>query len=110
MRRWMKKDEKENDENEEGKEKEGEKEEERKDSDDDEERDHNTDNEYNNMNEKNQTKHRASQVSCHHEVEMNKKLEAISRKLNFGQDNYKAVRTLPSIVDYMQNRDELIKK
>ncbi|PIN10368.1 hypothetical protein CDL12_17041 [Handroanthus impetiginosus] len=51
------------------------------------------------------TKHRADQVSCHHEVEMNKKLEAISRKLDFGQDvnfgkwNYEAIRTLSSIID-----------
>ncbi|PIN19117.1 hypothetical protein CDL12_08206 [Handroanthus impetiginosus] len=106
-----KKGEKEDGEDEEGKEKEGEKEEERKDGDDDEERDHDADNEHNDMNEKNQIKHRAGQVSCHHEVEMNKKLEAISRKLNFGQDvdfgehDYEAARTLSSIVD-----DELIEK
>ncbi|PIN06425.1 hypothetical protein CDL12_21022 [Handroanthus impetiginosus] len=49
-------------------------------------------------------------------VEMNKKLEAISRKLNFGQDvnfgerDYEAVRTLSSIIDGVQNRDELIEK
>ncbi|PIN16211.1 hypothetical protein CDL12_11140 [Handroanthus impetiginosus] len=111
-----KKGEKEDGEDEKGKEKEGEKEEERKDGDDDEERDHDADNEHNDMNEENQTKHRAGQVSCHHEVEMNKKLEAISRKLDFGQDvdfgerNYEAVRTLSSIVDGVQNPDELIKK
>ncbi|PIM99834.1 hypothetical protein CDL12_27666 [Handroanthus impetiginosus] len=62
------------------------------------------------------TKHHAGQVSCHHEVEMNKKLEAISRKLNFGQDvnfgeqDYEALCTLSSIIDDVQNRDELIKK
>ncbi|PIN23415.1 hypothetical protein CDL12_03859 [Handroanthus impetiginosus] len=100
-----KKGEKEDGEDEKGKEKEGEKEEERKDGDDDEERDHNADNEHNDMNEENQTKHRAGQVSCHHKVEMNKKFEAISRKLNFGQDvnfgewDYEAVHTLSSIVD-----------
>jgi len=105
-----KKGEKEDGEDEEGKEKEGEKEEERKDG------DHDADNEHNDMNEENQTKHRAGQVSCHHEVEMNKKLEAISRKLNFGQDvnfgerDYEAVRTLSSIVDGVQNPDELITK
>ncbi|PIN23539.1 hypothetical protein CDL12_03737 [Handroanthus impetiginosus] len=74
--------EKEDGEDEEGNEKEGEKEEERKDSDDDEERDHDADNEHNVMNEENQTKHHAGQVSCHHEVEMNKNLEAISRNLD----------------------------
>ncbi|PIN13954.1 hypothetical protein CDL12_13417 [Handroanthus impetiginosus] len=100
-----KKGEKEDGEDEEGKEKEGEKEEERKDGDDDEERDHDADNEHNDMNKENQTKHCAGQVSCHHEVEMNKKLEAISWKLDFGQDvdfgerDYEAVRTLSSIVD-----------
>ncbi|PIN25883.1 hypothetical protein CDL12_01377 [Handroanthus impetiginosus] len=110
-----KKGEKEDGEDEEGKEKEGKKEEERKDSDDDEERDHDADNEHNDMNEENQTKHRACQVSCHHEVEMNKKLEAISRKLDFGQDvnfgerDYEAVCTLSSIIDGVQNPDELIK-
>ncbi|PIM99986.1 hypothetical protein CDL12_27512 [Handroanthus impetiginosus] len=111
-----KKGEKEDGEDKEGKEKEGEKEEERKDGDDDEERDHNANNEHNDMNEENQTKHRAGQVSCHHEVEMNKKLEVISRKLNFGQDvdfgewDYEAVRTLSSIIDDVQNQDELIEK
>ncbi|PIN11886.1 hypothetical protein CDL12_15508 [Handroanthus impetiginosus] len=111
-----KKCEKEDGEDEEGKEKECEKEEERKDGDDDEERDHDADNEYNDINKKNQTKYYAGQVLCHHEVEMNKKLEAISRKLDFGQDvnfgerDYEAVRTLSSIVDGVQNRDELIKK
>ncbi|PIM97185.1 hypothetical protein CDL12_30347 [Handroanthus impetiginosus] len=111
-----KKGEKEDGEDEEGKEKEGEKEEERKDGADDEERDHDADNEHNDMNEENQTKYRAGQISCHHEVEMNKKLEAISRKLNFGQDmdfgerDYEAVRTLSSIIDGVQNPDELIKK
>ncbi|PIN21708.1 hypothetical protein CDL12_05582 [Handroanthus impetiginosus] len=100
-----KKGEKENGENEEGKKKESEKEEERKDGGDDEERDHDADNEYNDMNKENQTKYHAGQVSCHNEVEMNKKLEEISRKLNFGQDvnfdecDYEAVRTLSSIVD-----------
>ncbi|PIN01544.1 hypothetical protein CDL12_25944 [Handroanthus impetiginosus] len=90
---------------EEEKKKQGEKEKERKDSNDDEERDHNADNEYNDMNKKNQTKHRTGQVSCHHEVEMNKKLDGISRKLNFGQDvnfgerDYEVVCTLLSIVD-----------
>ncbi|PIN23662.1 hypothetical protein CDL12_03614 [Handroanthus impetiginosus] len=100
-----KKGEKEDGEDEEGKEKEGEKEEERKDCDDDEKHDHDANNEYNIMNEENQTKHHAGQVSCHHEVEMNRKLEAISRKLDFGQDvnfgerDYEAVRTLSSIID-----------
>ncbi|PIN23547.1 hypothetical protein CDL12_03730 [Handroanthus impetiginosus] len=79
------------------KEKECEKEEEIKYGDDYEERDHNPDNEYNDMNEENQTKHRAGQVSCHHEVEMNKKLESISRKLDFEQD-----------VNF--NRNELVEK
>ncbi|PIN05199.1 hypothetical protein CDL12_22263 [Handroanthus impetiginosus] len=74
-----KKGKKEDGEDEEGKEKKGEKEEERKDE--------------------NQTKHRACQVSCHHEVEMNKKLEVIYRKLDFGEWDYEAVRTLSSIVD-----------
>ncbi|PIN25648.1 hypothetical protein CDL12_01608 [Handroanthus impetiginosus] len=111
-----KKGEKEDGEDEEGKEKEGGKDEERKDGDDDVERDHDADNEYNDMNEENQTKHRAGQVSCHHEVEINRKLEAIFRKLDFGQDvdfgerDYEAVRTLSSIVDGVQNRDELIEK
>ncbi|PIN03237.1 hypothetical protein CDL12_24242 [Handroanthus impetiginosus] len=111
-----KKGEKEDGEDKEGKEKECEKEEERKDDDNDEEHDHDVDNEYNDMNEENQTKHRAGQVSCHHEVEMNKKIEAISRKLNFGQDvnfgerDYEAVRTLSSIIDDVQNRDKLIEK
>ncbi|PIM97010.1 hypothetical protein CDL12_30529 [Handroanthus impetiginosus] len=111
-----KKGEKEDGEDEEGKEKEGEKEDERKDGDDDEERDHDANNEHNDMNEENQTKHQSGQVSCHHEVEMNKKLEAISRKLDFGQDvdfgerDYEAVRTLSSIVDGGQNRDEFIEK
>ncbi|PIN20951.1 Ubiquitinyl hydrolase 1 [Handroanthus impetiginosus] len=111
-----KKGEKEDGENEEGKEKEGEKEDERKDGNDDEERDHDADNEHNDMNEENQTKHQSDQVSCHHEVEMNKKLEAISRKFDFGQDvdfgerDYEAVRTLSSIVDGVQNRDEFIEK
>ncbi|PIM97364.1 hypothetical protein CDL12_30166 [Handroanthus impetiginosus] len=111
-----KKGEKEDGEDEEGKEKEGEKEEERKDGDDDEERDHDSDNEHNDMNEENHTKHRVGQVSCHHEVEMNKKLEAISQKLNFGQDvdfgkrDYETVLTLSSIVDGVQNQDELIEK
>ncbi|PIN25941.1 Ubiquitinyl hydrolase 1 [Handroanthus impetiginosus] len=106
-----KKCEKEDGEDDEGKEKEGEKDEERKDGDDDEERDHDADNENNDMNEENQTKHRAGQVLYHHEVEMNKKLEAISRKLDFGQDvnfgeqDYEAVRTLLSIID-----NELIEK
>ncbi|PIN11266.1 hypothetical protein CDL12_16145 [Handroanthus impetiginosus] len=77
-----KKGEKENGENEEGKEKECEKEEERKDGDDEEERDHDADNEHNDMNEENQIKYHAGQVSCHHEIEMNKKLEAISRNLD----------------------------
>ncbi|PIN07699.1 hypothetical protein CDL12_19731 [Handroanthus impetiginosus] len=102
-----KKNKKEDGKDEERNEKEDEKEEERKDGDgdDDEECDHDTDNEYNDMNEENQTKHRAGQVSSHHKVKMNKKFEAISRKLNFGQDvnfgewDYKAVRTLSSIVD-----------
>ncbi|PIN26264.1 hypothetical protein CDL12_00982 [Handroanthus impetiginosus] len=104
-----KKGEKEDGEDEEGKEKEGEKEDERKDGDDDEKRDHDADNEHNDMNEK-------SQVSCHHEVEINKKLEVVSRKLDFGQDvnfgerDYEAVRTLSSIVDGVQNRDEFIEK
>ncbi|PIN00595.1 hypothetical protein CDL12_26903 [Handroanthus impetiginosus] len=108
--------EKEDGEYEEGKEKEGEKEKERKDGDNDEKHDHDADNEHNDMNEENQTKHRAGQVSCHHEVEMNKKLEVISRKLDFGQDvdfgewDYEVVRTLSSIVDGVQNRDELIEK
>ncbi|PIN26503.1 hypothetical protein CDL12_00740 [Handroanthus impetiginosus] len=50
-------------------------------------------------------KEKAGQVSCHHEIEMNRKLEAISWKLNFGQDvnfgewDYEAVCTLSSIVD-----------
>ncbi|PIN12089.1 hypothetical protein CDL12_15304 [Handroanthus impetiginosus] len=107
-----KKGEKENGEDEVGKEKKCEKEEERKYGDDDEERDHDADNEYNDMNEENQTKYRAGQVSCHHEVEMNKKLEAISRKLDFGQEvnfgerDYEAARTLSSIVDGVQNRDD----
>ncbi|PIN00277.1 hypothetical protein CDL12_27221 [Handroanthus impetiginosus] len=111
-----KKGEKEDGEDEEGKEKEGGKEEERKHGDDDVERDHDVDNEYNDMNEENQTKHRAGQVSCHHEVEINRKLEAISRKLNFGQDmdfgerDCEAVRILSSIVEGVQNRDELIEK
>ncbi|PIN18641.1 hypothetical protein CDL12_08682 [Handroanthus impetiginosus] len=83
-------------------EKECEKEEERKDGDDDEERDHDADNEYNDMNEENQTKHRAGQVSCYHKVEMNKKHESISRKLDFGQQVGER--------DYEVNRDELIKK
>ncbi|PIN02693.1 hypothetical protein CDL12_24793 [Handroanthus impetiginosus] len=100
-----KKGEKENGKDKHGKEKECEKEEERKDGDDDEERDHDTDNEHNDMNEENQTKHRAGQVSCHHEIEMNKKIDAISQKLDFGQDvdfgerHYEAVCTLSSIVD-----------
>ncbi|PIN05428.1 hypothetical protein CDL12_22031 [Handroanthus impetiginosus] len=87
-----------------------------KDGDDDEECDHDADNEHNDMNEENHTKHQSGQVSCHHEVEMNKKLEAISRKLDFGQDvdfgerDYEAVRTLSSIVDGVQNRDEFIEK
>ncbi|PIN25358.1 Ubiquitinyl hydrolase 1 [Handroanthus impetiginosus] len=101
------------DEDEEEKEK---KEEERKDGDNDEERNHDADNEYNDMNEENQTKHLASQVSCHHEVEINKKLEAISLKLDFVKDvnfdewDYEAVRILSSIIDGVQNRDELIQK
>ncbi|PIN12153.1 hypothetical protein CDL12_15244 [Handroanthus impetiginosus] len=78
-----KKGEKEDGKDEKGKEKEGEKEEEKKDGNDDEE----------------------WQVSCHYEVEMNKKLEAISQKLNFGQDvnfgkwDYEVVCTLSSIVN-----------
>ncbi|PIM98472.1 hypothetical protein CDL12_29049 [Handroanthus impetiginosus] len=102
-----KKGEKEDGDDEEGNEKEGEEEEKRKDDDDDEERDHDADNEYNDMNKENQTKH----LSCHHEVEMNKKLEGISQKLDFGQDvdfderDYEVVRTLSSIID-----DELIEK
>ncbi|PIN09523.1 hypothetical protein CDL12_17895 [Handroanthus impetiginosus] len=81
-----KKGKKEDGEDEEGKEKECEKEEERKDGNDDEECDHDANNEYNDMNKENQTKHRAGQVSWYHEIEMNKKLEGIPRKLNFGQD------------------------
>ncbi|PIN25826.1 hypothetical protein CDL12_01435 [Handroanthus impetiginosus] len=56
------------------------------------------------------------QVSCYYEVEMNKNLEAISRKLNFGQDvdfgerDYEAVHTLSSFIDDVQNRDEFIRK
>ncbi|PIN18603.1 hypothetical protein CDL12_08725 [Handroanthus impetiginosus] len=72
-------------EDEERKKKDDEKEEERKYG-NDEEHDHNADNKYNDMNEENQIKHRAGQVSCHYEVKMNKKLEVISRKLDFGQD------------------------
>ncbi|PIN06371.1 hypothetical protein CDL12_21075 [Handroanthus impetiginosus] len=100
-----KKGEKEDGEDEEGKENKGKKENERKDGDDDEECDHDANNEHNDMNEENQTKHRVGQVACQHEVEMNKKLQAISRKLDFGQDvnfgerNYEAIRTLSSIID-----------
>ncbi|PIN03447.1 hypothetical protein CDL12_24028 [Handroanthus impetiginosus] len=73
-------------EDEEGKEKEYEKAEERKNGNDDKERDHDTDNEYNDTNEENSIKQHVGQVLCHYEIEMNKKLEAISRKLDFGQD------------------------
>ncbi|PIM99525.1 hypothetical protein CDL12_27980 [Handroanthus impetiginosus] len=100
-----KKGEKEDSEDEKRNEKEGGKEEERKDGDDDVELDHDANNEYNDMNEENQTKHRASQVSCHHEVEINRKFEVISQKLDFGQDvnfggrDYEAVCILSSIID-----------
>ncbi|PIN06354.1 hypothetical protein CDL12_21093 [Handroanthus impetiginosus] len=82
-----KKGEKEDGENEEGKEKESEKEEERKDGDDDEE-----------------------PSIMPHEVEMNKKLEMISRKLDFGQDvnfgeqDYEAVHILNEKRDHAQEK------
>ncbi|PIN09570.1 hypothetical protein CDL12_17846 [Handroanthus impetiginosus] len=79
---------KEDGENKEVKEKEDEKEEERKDDDNDEERDHDAENEYNDMNEENQTKHH----------------------MDFDERDYEAVCTLSSIVDGVQNRDELIEK